>query len=330
MRTRSGNRVALHAQRGLSLFELLVAIVVLAALMAGISELVVTNTRNASATSNIARMQETGRTAMQLLTTDIRRAGYLGGNVYPNRIGGSLGTSDLDETCTIGDSNATEWGRMLQRPVFGLNDTNTAYAGCIANDDYLRGDILTVRYAEMPPLEDAAIVDARPYLRTTLVEGRVFNASTKTAAANVLNPDIARSYRVAAHTYFVSNTERSCGVDEDGIDLEVPGLFRMAIGDDGQPVEQELLAGVEHIQFRYKVGNAYLNADDVPDWEPGTVEAIETTVLVRSECPETGFINGRDFAMADIADYGPDDAFRRQVFTNITQVRNAGLQELDE
>lgn len=309
-------------QRGLSLFELLVAIVVLAVLMTGIAELVVTNTRNASATGAIARIQETGRTAMQILAADIRRAGFYGGNAYPELITGTLGVSTQNELCTDSGATSTDWGRMLQRPVFGLNDTRSGY-DCITGSEYLRGDVLTVRYAPMPPVEDAEMVDTRPYLRTTMVEGRIFNGAQKTAAANTIDPVVSRNYGLAAHTYFVGNTSRTCGTDDNDTGFTVPALFRKSLDENGVPRTQELLAGVEHIQFRYKVGNDYLDADDVNNWAKGEVTAIETTVLVRSECPETGFANLREFDLGDIEDYGPTDRFRRQVFTSITQLRNA-------
>ncbi len=311
-----------RSQRGLSLFELLVAIVVLAVLMAGISELVVTNTRNASATSSIARIQETGRTAMQLLGADIRRAGYYGGNAYPELIAGTLGISDQDELCTDTGTTSTDWGRMLQRPVFGMNDTKAAYA-CITDSEYLRGDVLTVRYTPMPPVDAADMVTTLPYLRTTMVEGRIFKGADKANAANLVDPLVAANYDLAAHTYFVGNTTRTCGTDEGDTGFTVPALFRKALDINGVPQTQELLAGVEHLQFRYKVGNGYLNADEVPNWDKGTVTAIETTVLVRAECPETGFANLRDFDMGDIEGYGPTDRFRRQVFTSVTQLRNS-------
>ena len=45
------------------------------------------------------------------------------------------------DTCATG---STDWGRMLDRPIYGLNDTATGY-NCITN--YLKGDVLVVRYA---------------------------------------------------------------------------------------------------------------------------------------------------------------------------------------
>lgn len=318
----SGRRL----QQGLSLFELLISMIILAALMAGISELVVTNTRNANATSNLARLQETGRTAMQILTADIRRAGYLGGNARPDLITGTLGTSTPAATC----DGTTSWGRMLAQPVFGINDAKTGYACIEGDDNYLRGDVLTVRYASTPALieeemTDAATSDGTPdklYLRATLMEGRLFKASDEGDPANALDPITSRNHALAAFTYFVGDSGRTCGRDREGIEFKIPALFRKSLDDQGLPVTQELLAGVEHIQFRYKIGNGYEEAANDTNWSRDSISAIETSLLVRAECPEVGFANDRTFSFGDIEDYGPEDAFRRQIFRSVTQLRN--------
>ena len=63
-------------------------------------------------------------------------------------IGGTTAEVADDGTCPTGNNN---WGRMLSSRIFGLNDTNTSnisgttYA-CIPDADYLRGDILVIRY----------------------------------------------------------------------------------------------------------------------------------------------------------------------------------------
>jgi hypothetical protein len=81
------------------------------------------------------------------------------------------------------------------------------------------------------------------------------------------------------------------------------------------------LAGVEHLQFKYLVGNRYFDANSVTNWN-GAI-AVEISVLVRAECPETGFNNNRTFAIGDlITPYGPADNLRRQVFTSISTMRN--------
>jgi hypothetical protein len=53
------------ANTALTMMELLVTVAILSLLIAGLSQLVVTNSQNASATGALARIADTGRTAMQ-------------------------------------------------------------------------------------------------------------------------------------------------------------------------------------------------------------------------------------------------------------------------
>ena len=322
--TRTMHRPIALRQNGLTMMELLVTVAILSLLIAGLSQLVVTNSQNASATGALARIADTGRTAMQILAADARRAGYLGG--YDERLGwgfdatesGTLGVSDNATACV---ADTTAWARMLDQPIFGLNDSAAGYA-CIADADaegqYVRGDVLTVRYTPTPPIDVADMVANKPYLRVTVGERRLFFGSDANDADNVPERPPWRDYNLAAHTYFVGATGRTCQGSE------IPALFRMSIGDDGLPVSQELLAGVENLQLRYLVGNRYYDADDVPltgtNWLP--VDAVEISVLVRAECPEAGFDINRTFELGDVS-YAPEDKnFRRQVFTTTTQLRN--------
>lgn len=316
-------------QRGLTMMELLITVVILSLLMAGLAQLVVTNSRNATATGALARIADTGRAAIQLLSADIRRAGFLGGNIDLRDTAGLItGTQTIPSYAISCAANTTDWALMINQPLIGINAPDApnpiAYA-CIADADengisWLRGDALTVRYAPTPPIEVADMVATRPYLRTTMIEGRLFLGVEVNDTVNEIGVPMgdpaARDYNLAAHTYFVGATDRTC----QGI--EIPALFRKAIGDDGLPETQELLAGVENLQLRYLVDNRYYDADDVPPDAWPRVDAVEITVLVRAECPETGFDINRTFELADMS-YTPGNVdFRRQVFTTTTQLRN--------
>lgn len=320
--TRTMHRPIAPRQSGLTMMELLVTVAILSLLIAGLSQLVVTNSQNASATGALARIADTGRTAMQILAADARRAGYLGGYVdrlsRPDPPTGTLGVSDNAVACV---ADTTNWARMLDQPIFGLNDSAAGYA-CIADADadgqYVRGDVLTVRYTPTPPIDVVDMDATKPYLRVTVGERKLFFGGDKDDPDNVIDDPSVRDYNLAAHTYFVGATGRTC----QGV--EIPALFRMSIGDDGLPVSQELLAGVENLQLRYLVGNRYYDADDVPltgtNWP--AVDAVEISVLVRAECPEAGFDINRTFELGDVS-YAPEDRnFRRQVFTTTTQLRN--------
>jgi len=72
------SRARMVRPRGLSLIELLVAIALGGLLMGGAISLFVNNRATYEITNDMARLQENARFALQLLTRDIRMAGYVG------------------------------------------------------------------------------------------------------------------------------------------------------------------------------------------------------------------------------------------------------------
>ena len=132
-----------HRQSGFSLIELMVAVTLGLFLMTALVEVLLSGNRSFTSANHLSRLQENGRIATNMITTDLKRAGYMGGNSEIDNILGNLGP----ETPAISCAADTDWGRMVTEGVFGLNDTNTGYAACIPNSSYLRGDVLTVRFA---------------------------------------------------------------------------------------------------------------------------------------------------------------------------------------
>ncbi|MCZ6487057.1 MAG: prepilin-type N-terminal cleavage/methylation domain-containing protein, partial [Gammaproteobacteria bacterium] len=155
-------------QRGFSIIELLVAVVLGLFLMAALVEVLLSGKQSYTAADQISRLQENGRISTHMIVTDLKRAGYMGGNSDIGSILGSEGSAPVAVNCPTGD---TSWGRMIEQPVFGLDDTNVGYA-CITNASYLRGDVLTVRLAS--PWVSGALNNNQIYLRTSLFEGKIF------------------------------------------------------------------------------------------------------------------------------------------------------------
>ncbi len=315
-------------EQGLSLVEVLVALAVSALLLSGAAEIYLGSKQSYQAREALAEIQQGGRFVLDVLAQDLRRAGYIGGNADISQI--QPGTLDPPliapaGTCVVD----TTWGRMLGRRVFGLNDTNAGYA-CIPNADYLRGDVLTVRYVapsetwqKTPPAPEppaGTFVANRLYLRSSLFEGRLFQG--KDEVANRFNDTPQRTSELVAHAYYVGPSGRQCG------GTAIPSLFREALDANGQPAAEEVVQGVEQLQVQYGVGGAgsvtqYLDADDVANWDD--VVSARLWVLVRAACPETGYTNTNTYAMGDVNyDPNPDDGFRRQLYTITVNLRNAG------
>lgn len=65
-------------QRGFNLVELMTALLIGLLLMAGLSTMFVTTKRNYTAQDSMSRLQENGRIAMQIMSREIRAAGFFG------------------------------------------------------------------------------------------------------------------------------------------------------------------------------------------------------------------------------------------------------------
>jgi type IV pilus assembly protein PilW len=308
-----------HRQSGFSLIELLVAVTLGLFLMTALVEVLLSGNRSFTSANHLSRLQENGRIATSMIATDLKRAGYMGGNSDVGNILGSEGPETPAVSCLTTD---TTWGRMVTEGVFGLDDTNTGYA-CIPNPNlgptsYLRGDVLTVRFASPWVLQTVGALPKLLYLRTSMFEGKIFMGSDETTIDNLILDQPQSLHELLSYAYYVGDSGRSCA------GAAVPSLFRVRLGPTGQPLTEELLPGVEHFQVQYGVndgvtGLQYLNANAVTDFSQVTSARI--WLLIRAECAETGFTDGRTYTLGGQT-YTPDDGFRRQLYSSVIMLRN--------
>jgi prepilin-type N-terminal cleavage/methylation domain-containing protein len=65
-------------QAGFSLVEIMVALVIGIMMLLGVTEIFLTGSRSGVTSSDLARVQESGRIALELVSKEVRRAGYKG------------------------------------------------------------------------------------------------------------------------------------------------------------------------------------------------------------------------------------------------------------
>jgi type IV pilus assembly protein PilW len=305
----------LRRQQGLGLVEIMIAMMLVAVMFNGLMEIFLSSRQTYNATDNLTRLQENGRTTVDILVAGLRRSGYLGGNSDPTSIAGSAGQAASAATCATGN---TTWARMISQPVYGLDDTAAGY-DCI-DSAYLGGDILTLRYASPWVVATGSFVGTRLYLRSSLFEGKIFPGSAAANNLNVVFDTPQRQHELLSYAYYVADTNRTCN------GVAIPGLFREALDVNNLPASEELIAGIENIQFQYNIGNQYVDADAISlaNWD--NVVSVKLWVLVRAECPETGYTDGRSYVLGDLypttAPYVPADSYRRMLFSTVVALRN--------
>ena len=338
--------LALNKTSGLSLVELMIAMAVSGILMLGISQIFSINSRSYKVQDESARMQESGRYAFNTLMTDIRRAGYFGGNATVGSVSGSEGIAPPARNCLTTD---TSWGRMIERAFYGLNDALSHndkdglavnYTACIPAADYLRGDILVMRYAKGAAI--TSFDSNRLYIRNSLFEGRLFKGIDQAVtASNAVSENPQSVHELAAHAYYVGPSGRNCRFKaSDNSDIPIPALFREKLSSAGVPEKEEVSSGIEYIQFQYGIDNSgdghvhsYYNAHQLsndegitPNWTQ--IQTVRLWVLVRADCPTAGYTNSKTYTMGDIdvptssGGYKPNDSFKRQLYSTVVAVRN--------
>ncbi len=339
------NTTTSHCPRysaGFSIVEMMVAMVISLILLAGIGQIFLSSKQSFNIQNTLGRQQENGRYASDVLSMDLRRAGYWGGNADVSGVTGTEPPIAPAATCNTGDNT---WARMIERRIFGLNHTETAAQGSYAciNDGngHASRDVLVMRFASPWLVFPTPATNQRPiennsrlYIRSSLTisdeAGRIFKGSDKADADNDMNsgaaaPPSERTSELIARAYYIGPSGQTCN------GISVPSLYREELDSNGRPAAEEVAYGVENLQIRYGLDsdgdgsvNTYLDAgssglNEDSEWEQ--VIAVRYWLLTRAECPETGYTNSNTYNMGDQA-YAPNDSFRRQLYQSTVRLRN--------
>lgn len=276
-------------QAGLSLVELLVALGIGAFLIAGVVQVFISNKSSERTETSLARLQENGRLALDLITADIRQSLYLGCNTgdavltvmaassqfdgvrgyergasswgslpaLPNRItnGGSASIQNVARAGT--DVLSVQMGvRMLTSLTAEVDETSTSVAitdnlNCVLSQgsEVILSSCIT---SHLFAVTNVQTCDATsPPNPTTLEFDNTLNTTTSIAAPYDLESELMQ---YQDRTWYVADTGR----DYNG--YNVFALFR-----DVNGLKEEMIEGVEAMQVQFGVrvsgSNAYRFVD---------------------------------------------------------------------
>lgn len=130
-------------QQGLSLIELMVAILISSVLLLGVLELFSNTSATDKTNTALARVQESGRVALEVIGADARRAGYQGCSSSSNPLtfnnltfpAAALSTADKSVTFRYATTTNTGTGFSGNKDCAGasLYLTSVAYSTCANN-----------------------------------------------------------------------------------------------------------------------------------------------------------------------------------------------------
>jgi prepilin-type N-terminal cleavage/methylation domain-containing protein len=319
-------------QRGLSLIELMVSLLLGALLLAGLVAIFQQGKMSSIQDEAIARMQENGRFALRHLGRELSMLGFWGGLLRLEEDPAFLKKSDA----TAGDDCATDWMLDLEVSAEFENDaTASPYPDCISDADVLDGtDVVAIRRVADRPArwfdetgaldEDSTTLTAGGlYFKTNQVEGEMYSAAdgTDDQSDGLVGDALSKIFQYLPQVLYVRPWAVTAG---DGIPTLVREVLR---GNDMQA--EPLVEGIESIQVEWGIDGA--DADLVPDYyddEPGVADLSAAVtariyVLVRSLEPVTGYLNDKTYRLGSKTIAATNDAYYRRVYATTVQLRNA-------
>jgi type IV pilus assembly protein PilW len=304
-------------QAGLSLVELMVAMVVGLLLLIGATQVYINGHAAFNANESVSRMQETARYAMSIVEPDIRMSNYWGlvkgaasivsgqspqtATSSPNWAGvtacGNNFATDLNTNLQADDNSYLLTWDGSATPHAACNSLSTTDVPSVVwnTSPMLSSDTLTVRRASS--FKGTSTANWLQICSSRTQGILISDGSSCNAASQQVNNLIVDAY------YVDQNSKQQAGF---------PSLRRKtlisAAGNQSAFFDQEIIAGVEDMQLQFGIDPAgtgvaarYVNPTDLKAAlaANGQVVAVRIWLLVRSDTPEYGFTDTNTYIYAD-------------------------------
>lgn len=325
---------AFQRQRGFTLVELMVAMVIGLLLLSALVALYANTSQSNIELDKSVRQIENGRHGMDLLHEDIISAGYYGDL-------STMGmTFSVPAACAVA---ATDLGwdsttNTIPAAVTGLDATEAAALTCL--DNHRAGTpALVLRRVDTTRVAAASAIDGSPYLQTSRCKNdpvtTQFVLSTTDTSLTLRSLDCSAAnaaQRYLTRIYYVSDCNE-CGLDT------IPTLKRAELRG-GAIVHSPLAEGIEDLAFEFGFdidsdgsADTFLSslsgtagaADN--DW--ANVVGVRTRLLSATIEPSPGFGSDRTFDLGLLGTRGPfTDNLKRRVYAMTGRINNvAGPRE---
>ncbi len=328
--TRAGRTPATSApqhQRGLSMIELLISLVIGLIVVGGMLQVFISSKGSQEMNAGQVELIENARFSLHTLRRDVQMAGGWGRLTRAQLIEGRRGSSG--ELASISGDCGPGWYVDIERRLFAADDSNPYAGSCLGSSaEYRPGtDVLVLRYAQATEIADANLQPGTTYLRSSPVHGALFDGGDPLPA--VFD---GANYPLQAVVYYIADFSERAG---DGI----PSLRRKLLVGGPQLEDELVAAGVEDFQVQFgidlcqprcdEVVDLYVDASNpVIDWnDPDMLDrvlAVRTFLLVRSgdrlgESTHTFTLGSKSVTTAD-------DGYRRMLLSSVIFLRNKGYR----
>ncbi len=318
--------------RGVTLIELMVALVISLVLIGGAVQVYIYSRDSYETNEGVARLQDTARFALSVIEPDIRMANAWGLVKGANFV--ELRGMDTD----CGLALAVDAPDPTNDVLASLGGGNNQYSfGCEAQGT---GAV---------PYADTLVVQRASVVPSTVTSNRLLVCSTRTFARLVDNSTdinlcpaapIGQVNDLVANAYYIArDAEQRAGL---------PTLRRwsLSMANATDMGEVEIVPGIEDMQIQFGIdptgttgiATGYVNPGAVP--EGAQVVSVRVSRLVRSDTRDLSFTDDNLYQYGDrdeengitsdlsdagaaTAAYQPNDNFRRLLVVRTIQVRNA-------
>ncbi|ABV35810.1 prepilin-type cleavage/methylation-like protein [Shewanella sediminis HAW-EB3] len=314
-------------QKGMSLVELMVALVIGLFLSAGVFTMFSMSSSNVTTTGQFNQIQENGRIALAIMERDISQLGFMGDITGTDFVVGVNTTVDaaIPPTGTdcigAGLNNASLPNNQPAhfRRLWGYENGLSAQSLACLSDVRDKTDVLQIKRFIGPSVAAGDV--SGYYVSTTSSQAIFFNNGTP--SANLTN---GRIWEYQHHVYFIGN-------DANGI----PVLRRKTLTSTGMSNDEQLVEGIENIRVLYGFDN---DGDSTPDsympaasvtslmWDNEGFQrlvALKVHVLIRSVQPDSSYTNETQYLLGDKVINAPNDHFRRKVMSTTIVLENPVL-----
>lgn len=318
-------------QSGMSLVELMVAMVIGLFLTAGVFTMFSMSSSNVTTTSQFNQLQENGRIALAIIERDISQLGFMGDITGTDFIVGTntnVEVAALTSDCVgAGLNNATLPDNKPAhfRRLWGYENSPTSeHLSCLDN-----GDVK----------DNTDVLQLKRFLGPSIPEGdsnAIYAASNSSQAAffvgkkPVTTIENARVWEYQHHIYYIANDTRG-----------IPVLRRKRLTDVGMTEninDDQLVEGIENIQYLFGFDN---DGDSTPDsfipassvtalmWDNEGFQrlvAIKAFILVRAINQDRSYTNETQYQLGDKTITIPaNDHYRRKIMSTTIVLENPVL-----
>jgi type IV pilus assembly protein PilW len=296
---------------GMSLVELMIAIALGLLILAALTVVFVNSSTARREIELTSQQIENGRYAIDLLTDDLRLAGYFG-EMMPIPANGILTVAPPDPTLPLPDpctvpADLNDWRASLYLHVQGYHNGSGLPAGCSAAtniktnaDATTNPDILAIRRARACTVDDAgcpALNNDKAYLQVSLCATEAATTpyilalgnvaptlKLKGATATACSGTFVSRREYMTHVYFISTN--------NGAGVNVPTLKRLELDIVGGALgmkEVALVEGIEQLNVEY--GIDYMDSAGLPaaDGIPDAYTSDPTNFTDVAGCPTCVF-----------------------------------------